>query len=178
MRPRAPRKSRTSSQRAHPEDPRVGAAIDVAWEFISGGPRNRRQRNASLEAHRAARDATTEVARLAARAAGDAASAAYLHPIAKAHRVGHILRAAACVARIAELNSDDDPAAGARAIGDATARATPVLRGARPVPGPSGRQEPHRPAHVRLGLVAAGAPLDDPLRDEQDPSPQGRSVRR
>jgi hypothetical protein len=127
MRPRAPRKSRTSSQRAHPEDPHVGAAIDVAWEFISGGPRNRRQRNASLEAHRAARDATTEVARLAARAAGDAASAAYLHPIAKAHRVGHILRAAACVARIAELNSDDDPAAGARAIGDATARATPVL---------------------------------------------------
>ncbi len=124
MRPRAPRKSRTSSQRAHPEDPHVGAAIDVAWEFISGGPRNRRQRNASLVAHRAARDATTEVARLAARAAGDAA---YLHPIAKAHRVGHILRAAACVARIAELNSDDDPAAGARAIGDATARATPVL---------------------------------------------------
>lgn len=127
MRPRAPRKSRTSSQRAHPEDPRVGAAIDVAWEFISGGPRNRRQRNASLEAHRAARDATTEVARLAARAAGDAASAAYLHPIAKAHRVGHILRAAACVARIAELNSDDDPAAGAGEIRDAPARATPVL---------------------------------------------------
>lgn len=79
------------------------------------------------EAHRAAKDATTEAARLAARAAADAASAAYLHPIAKAHQVGHILRAAACAARIAEVNSGDDSAAGARAIEDATARATPVL---------------------------------------------------
>jgi len=114
-------------QRAHPEDPRVGAAIDVAQEFIRGGPRNRRQRSASLEAHRAAKDASTEAAWLAARAAGDAASAAYLHPIAKAHQVGHILRAAACAARIAELNADDDPAAGARAIEDAATRATPAL---------------------------------------------------
>lgn len=114
-------------RRAHPEDPRVGAAIAVAWEFVSGGPRNRRRRSASREAHRAAKDATTEAARLAARAAADAASAAYLHPIAKAHQVGHILRAAACAARIAEVNSGDDSAAGARAIEDATARATPVL---------------------------------------------------
>lgn len=114
-------------QRAHPEDPRVGAAIDAAWEFIRGGPRNRRQRNASLEAHRAAKDASTEAARLAARAAADAASAAYLHPLARAHQVAHILRAAACAARIAELTADDDPAAGASAIEDATARATPVL---------------------------------------------------
>lgn len=44
---------------------------------------------------RAAQDAPTEAARLAAIAAGDAASAAYLHPIAKGHQVGHILRAAA-----------------------------------------------------------------------------------
>lgn len=111
-------------QRAHPQDPRVGAAIDAAWEFVRGGPRNRRQRSASREAHRAAEDASTEAARLAARAAGDAA---YLHPLAKAHQVAHILRAAACAARIAELAAGEDPAAGAKAMEDATARATPVL---------------------------------------------------
>ena len=70
--------------------PRAGAAIDAAWEFIHGGPRTNRQRAASMDAHRAVKDAPTESARLAAQAAGDAASAAYLHPIAKAHQVGHI----------------------------------------------------------------------------------------
>ncbi len=151
-------------QRAHPEDPRVGAAIDVAQEFIRGGPRNRRQRSASLEAHRAAKDASTEAAWLAARAAGDAASAAYLHPIAKAHQVAHILRAAACAARIAELNADDDPAAaGARAIEDATARATPVLvevLSRYPAP-PAGRNRVDQ-------LMSA---LDTSLRAHRSPDP-------
>ncbi|MGN6128089.1 MAG: putative immunity protein, partial [Humibacter sp.] len=45
-----------------------------------------------------------EAAQLAALACGDAAAAAYLHPIAKATQVGHILRAAACAARVAELS--------------------------------------------------------------------------
>jgi hypothetical protein len=67
------------------------------------------------------------MARLAARSAGDAASAAYLHPIARAHQVGHILRAAASAARIAELGAGDDPDIGARAIEGARQRATPVL---------------------------------------------------
>lgn len=114
-------------QRAHPQDPRVGAALDAARVFAGGGPRNRRLRTASIDAHRAAKDASSEAARLAARAAGDAAAAAYLHPIAQAHQVGHILRAAACTARIAELTAGDDPTAAARAIEDATVRATPVL---------------------------------------------------
>ncbi len=114
-------------QRAHPQDPRVGAAIDAAQAFAGGGLRSRRLRTASIDAHRAAKDASSEAARLAARAAGDAAAAAYLHPIARAHQVGHILRAAACAARIAELNADDDPTAAARVIEDATVRGTPVL---------------------------------------------------
>ena len=71
---------------AHPEDSRPRTAIDAAWEFISGSPRTKLQRVASLDAHRAAREATTEVSTLAARCAGDAAAAAYLHPIAKAHQ--------------------------------------------------------------------------------------------
>jgi hypothetical protein len=112
---------------AYPADPRPRAAIDAAREFADGARRTARQRVTSLDAHRAARQATTEVARLAARSAGDAASAAYLHPIARAHQVGHILRAAASAARIAELGAGDDPDVGAGAIEDARQRATPTL---------------------------------------------------
>uniref|UniRef100_UPI00082CB7D7 putative immunity protein n=1 Tax=Aldersonia kunmingensis TaxID=408066 RepID=UPI00082CB7D7 len=103
------------------------AAIASAWEFVNGAKRTKLQRITSLDAHRAAKDTPTEASRLAARCAGDAASAAYLHPIAKAHQVGHILRAAASAARIAELNAADDPAVGAREIERARLRATPVL---------------------------------------------------
>nr|WP_211239707.1 hypothetical protein [Jiangella gansuensis] len=80
-----------------------------------------------MDAHRAAKEAPTEAARLAARAGGDAASAAYLHPIAKATQVGHVLRAAASAARVAELNAGDDPRAGIAVIEQARRRATPAL---------------------------------------------------
>ena len=112
---------------ANPGDPRPRAAIDAAWEFINGAPRTKLQRVTSLDAHRAAKEAATETARLAAQSAGDAASAAYLHPIAKAHQVGHILRAAANAARIAEIDAGEDPGAGNRAMEQARERATPVL---------------------------------------------------
>jgi hypothetical protein len=111
----------------HPGDPRPRAAVDAAWEFVDGARRSGLQRTTSLDAHRAAKEAATEAARLAARAAGDAASAAYLHPIAKATQVGHILRAAACAARVAELRAGGDPAAGSQALEGARRRATPVL---------------------------------------------------
>lgn len=112
---------------AHPDDPRPRAALDAAWEFVNGARRTKLQRVTSLDAHRAAREASTETSRLAAQAAGDAASAAYLHPITKAHQVGHILRAAANAARIAEIGAGDDPDAGERAVERARERATPVL---------------------------------------------------
>lgn len=114
-------------EEVHPGDPRPRVAIDSAWEFVNGAPRTKLQRVASLDAHRAAKESSTEIARLAARSAGDAASAAYLHPIARADQVGHVLRAAASAARIAELQAGDDPAAGARAIEKARQRATPTL---------------------------------------------------
>ncbi|WP_412074560.1 putative immunity protein, partial [Streptomyces sp. col6] len=101
---------------ACPADARPRAAIEAAREFIDGAPRTRLQRVTSMDAHRAAKDAATEPARLAAQAAGDAASAAYLHPIAKAHQVGHILRAAANAARIAEIEAG---AARSRVLGRA-----------------------------------------------------------
>lgn len=112
---------------ACPDDPRPRAAIDAAWQFVNGARRTKLQRVTSLDAHRAAKEAPTEAARLAARAAGDAASAAYLHPISQGRQVGHILRAAVCAARIRELTNDDNPLAGASAIVDARRRATPVL---------------------------------------------------
>ncbi|MGP3974281.1 putative immunity protein [Streptomyces sp. 8N114] len=112
---------------ANPGDTRPRAAIDAAWEFVNGAPRTKLQRITSMDAHRAAKETATETARLAAQAAGDAASAAYLHPIAKAHQVGHILRAAANAARIAEIDAGEDPMAGNRAIEEARERATPAL---------------------------------------------------
>lgn len=114
-------------ENADPDDGRPRAALDAAWEFIHGARRSTLQRVASLDAHRAAREAGAEAARLAAQAAGDAASAAYLHPIATSHQVGHILRAAANAARIAEIGAGEDPDAADRLIEGARRRATPVL---------------------------------------------------
>ncbi len=96
---------------AAPGDGRPREALAAAQAFADGAPRSRRQRTASLDAHRAAAEAATEPARLAARCAGDAAAAAYLHPIAQASQVGHILRAAATAAHLAELAVGSDPAA-------------------------------------------------------------------
>ncbi|MFH8611481.1 putative immunity protein [Streptomyces sp. NPDC018029] len=112
---------------AAPEDPRPRAAVDAAGEFVNGARRTNLQRATALDAHRAAREAATEAEQLAARAAGDAAAAAYLHPIAKATQVGHILRAAASAARVGELNAGGDPAVGLELIERAARRATPVL---------------------------------------------------
>lgn len=112
---------------ANPGDPRPRAALDAAWEFVNGAGRTKLQRVTSLDAHRAAKDASTEASRLAAQAAGDAAAAAYLHPIADARQVGHILRAPANVARIAEINAGDDLDVGIKLVEQARQRATPIL---------------------------------------------------
>lgn len=109
-----------------PADRRPRAAIEAAWEFVGGADRSRLQRVTALDAHRAAKEAGTEAAKLAAQAAGDAAAAAYLHPIAKATQVGHILRATASAARIAELITDDAAAADT-VITNAARRASPSL---------------------------------------------------
>ncbi|MDN5803568.1 MAG: hypothetical protein L0H26_03120 [Microlunatus sp.] len=78
-------------QKSCPDDPRPAAALRAARLFAEGAPRSRLQRTAAADAHRAAKDATTEAARHAASAAGDAAAAAYLHPLTKATQVRHIL---------------------------------------------------------------------------------------
>ncbi|MFF5725107.1 putative immunity protein [[Kitasatospora] papulosa] len=114
-------------ERTLPDDPRPRVAIDAAWEFINGADRTNLQRVTSVEAHRAARSAPTEAARLAARSAGDAASAAYLHPIAQAGQIGHILRACANAARIGEIEAGGDPAIVDALMERSRQRATPVL---------------------------------------------------
>jgi hypothetical protein len=110
-----------------PEDRRPRAAIAAAHEFLSTGRRTKLQRTASLDAHRAAKDAPTEQARLAAQAAGDAAAAAYLHPLAKSSQVGHILRAAANAIRITELTADGHPPVTDGALRRWVDRASPEL---------------------------------------------------
>lgn len=90
---------------AAPGDSRPRDAIDAARAFAAGAQRSNLQRTAAFASHRAARTVAGEAAQVAALACGDAAAAAYLHPIAKATQVGHILRAAACAARVTELRA-------------------------------------------------------------------------
>ncbi|WP_241176066.1 putative immunity protein [Modestobacter sp. KNN46-3] len=114
-------------ERSRPADLRPRDAIDAAWTFAHGGERGRRLRDTGWAAHRAARDAGTGAAGDAARAAMHAASAAYLHPLADAHQVKHVLGAAAHAARVAELMAGDDHEVGAHQLERARHRATPVV---------------------------------------------------
>ncbi|MFB6477382.1 putative immunity protein [Streptomyces virginiae] len=114
-------------ERAVPGDPRPRAAIEAAWVFVNGAARTKLQRVASIDAHRAARSAPGEAARLAARCAGDAASAAYLHPIAQVSQVGHILRSAASAAHIGELEDGGDTDTADILLERSRRRATPTL---------------------------------------------------
>jgi hypothetical protein len=114
-------------ERAHPADSRPRDAIDAAWKFARGGKRGKTLRDTAWAALKAARDADTAAASDAARAAMCAASAAYLHPLADAHQVKHILGAAAHAARAAELAASDDQDVGADHIEQARLRATPVV---------------------------------------------------
>src|SRR5215218_10389040 len=114
-------------ERAHPADWRPRDAVDAAWTFARGGKRGKTLRDTAWAAHKAARAADTAAASEAARAAMFAASAAYLHPLADAHQVKHILGAAAHAARAAELIAGDDRDVGAEHIQHARRRATPVV---------------------------------------------------
>jgi len=113
--------------KASPDDPRPAAALEAARVFADGAARSRLQRTAATEAHRAAKEATSEAARHAAYAAGDAAAAAYLHPLAKATQVRHILGAAAHAARATELAAGDDPVVAEYVITAAATRVTPIV---------------------------------------------------
>lgn len=118
-------------EQANPGDMRLRDAIDAARAFASGGKRVEALRDVSWAALRAAQDADNPVVSQAARAAM-AASAAYLHPLAKATQVKHILGAAAHAAGALELAAGDATDVGdwhiARAAGEASPRVLDILR--------------------------------------------------
>ncbi|MUM15909.1 exonuclease SbcC [Mycobacterium sp. CBMA271] len=120
-------------ERIRPDDPRARHAMDVAVAFAAGAKRTKPIRDAAWDAHRAAqeaRDAQQPAVYHAARAAGHTAGAAFLHPLAKATQVHHILGSAAETARALEI--DGSTAAGAAfidtAINDVPRVVVDVLR--------------------------------------------------
>ena len=108
-----------------PDDPRPAAALAAARDFAEGAPRSRLQRTAAVAAHRAGREAPSQAAGHAATAAGDAAAAAYLHPLANPTQLRHLLGAAAHAARAVELAAGDDPVVAEYALTAAAKAATP-----------------------------------------------------
>lgn len=94
-----------------PADTRPRDAIDAADAFAGGGRRTGALRQSAWAAFRAAQEADSPAAVDAARAACHAAGAAFLHPLADAHQVKHILGAAAHAARAEELASEEQPVA-------------------------------------------------------------------
>jgi hypothetical protein len=111
-----------------PDDSRPRKAVGAAWEFARGGERGKSLRDTAWAALKAAQHADTAAAREAARAAMSAAGAAYLHPLAKATQVKHILGAGAHAARAAELAAGHHQSGvGAEHVERAVHRATPVV---------------------------------------------------
>lgn len=126
-----------------PDDARPREAIEAAWAFARGGARGKALRDTAWAALRAAKEAEQPAAAEAARAAMAAAGAAYLHPIADAHQVKHILGSAAHAAHAAQLAAGGDEAAATELLDAARALSTPevvdVLRRYPPAPGGGGR---------------------------------------
>ncbi|MEV6305619.1 putative immunity protein [Actinoplanes sp. NPDC051861] len=119
----------TVFEQVRPDDRRPRDAIEVARTFAAGGRRTRAIRDAAWAAQKAyqeCRDAGEEAAAEAARAAVAAASAAYLHPLANATQVLHILGAAGHAARALELHTSDGTA-GAAHLEKARALAGPTV---------------------------------------------------
>jgi hypothetical protein len=92
---------------ALPDDRRPRDAIEAAREFGAGGNRTKAIRTAAWGALKAAGEVDDPAAEAAARAAVAAAGSAYLHPLAKATQVKHIVGAAQYAAYAHELATGD-----------------------------------------------------------------------
>ena len=149
-------------EKEHPADSRPREAINAAWMFAQGGERGKVLRDTAWAALKAARDADTAAASQAARAAMFAASAAYLHPLANAHQVKHILGAAAHAARAAELLAGDDRDVGAEHIEQSRHSAAPAVIDV------LSRYPPAPPGGGRVGELLRD--LDEALRSHQEGS--------
>ncbi|MEU4424102.1 putative immunity protein [Actinoplanes sp. NPDC024001] len=134
-------------ERDRPDDPRPRAAVAAAKAFADGGERTKAIRDSAWAAHRAyqeTRDAGLAAASEVARAAVAAASAAFLHPLAKATQVLHILGPAGHAARAFEIDAGGDRTVGAGHLERAAGLAGPVVVGvlARYPSAPPGRGRP------------------------------------
>src|SRR5689334_9661819 len=107
-----------------PDDPRPQAAIEAVREFGAGGNRTKAIRTTAFAALKAAGELTDPAAEAAARAAVAAAGSAYLHPLAEATQVKHIVGAAQYAAYAQELAGRDPEAVVRWAI----ERVPPVVR--------------------------------------------------
>jgi hypothetical protein len=96
-----------------PDDPRPREAIEAVREFGAGGKRTKAIRTAAWAALKAAGELEDPAAEAAARAAVGAAGSAYLHPIAAATQVKHIVASAQYAAYAQELATGDPAAADA-----------------------------------------------------------------
>ncbi|MEU2120370.1 putative immunity protein [Nocardia niwae] len=117
-------------EKERPDDRRPRAAIDAARAFANGAERTKAIRDTAWAAHRAyqeARDTGRAAAGEAARAAVAAAGAAYLHPLAKATQVLHILGPAAHAALAFELDAGGDRTVGSDHIENARNMACPTV---------------------------------------------------
>lgn len=113
-------------ERALSDDARPREALEAAREFASGAPRSKALRTAAWAAYRAALDASDAVASNAAHAASAACGAAFLHPIATATQVKHVVGSAAYAARAVELDTGD-PREADGVVGRAAHDASPVV---------------------------------------------------
>jgi hypothetical protein len=101
-------------EQAKPDDDRPRIAIETAQSFADGARRSKALRDGAWSAMRAAKEARESghaAASEAANAAMAAAGAAFLHPLAKATQVKHILGSAAHAAHAHELATGDPDAA-------------------------------------------------------------------
>jgi len=110
-----------------PSDTRPREAIEGIRVFARGGKRTARLRSLALAALAAARE-VDEPAAAAARAAGVAASSAYMHALACPHQAKHALGPAVYAARARELSAAGDPRVGDQEIRRAIRHASAAVR--------------------------------------------------
>lgn len=111
-----------------PGDTRPREAIEGIRAFGRGGKRTARLRSLALASLAAAREVGDPAATAAARAAGLAASSAYMHPLVTLDQAKHALGPAVYGARAREFAAADDPSAGDEAIRWAIEHASPAVR--------------------------------------------------
>ncbi|MCD0481070.1 hypothetical protein LO771_01240 [Streptacidiphilus sp. ASG 303] len=112
-----------------PSDPRPREALEGIRSFACGELRAGPLRPLAFAALAAAREVGDPAAAAAARAAGYAAAAPYIHPLATPHQAKHALGPAMQAARARELAAGGDAGVGDEEIRWAIGRASPAVRG-------------------------------------------------